>query len=275
VPLKPFLEVKENVTLTLLFFLPPFDTPTWYYRLAWQRKRNTDGFLLTWFMFVFLQRVAFIISYLKMQVNLRGKNRSHFLIAIINPATSEGERTDETTRFPFLLPTDPSSFFRPQDHRHCCVSYRAVYPKLCMFSHPLLVWNIVGGFCMSASFMFNNCLIIVSSCAFYGYWWFSQCVVFFMFKKPRILVWFLVFGLDLCVVVDYVYVHPLCLVCYACMQNICLLLCFGFLVSMFSSITYANGILITERSLRDGFSVRSFIMWYIFFEIIEQTTYLN
>jgi len=65
------------------------------------------------------------------------------------------------------------------------------------------------------------------------------------------------------------------LVRYVCMQNIGLLLCFGFLVSMFSFITYANGILITERSLRDGFSVRSFIMWYIFFEIIEQTTYLN
>jgi len=96
-----------------------------------------------------------------------------------------------------------------------------------------------------------------------------------MFKKPRILMCFLVVGLDLYVVVDYVYVYPLCLVCYACMQNIGLLLCFGFSVSMFSSITYANDILITERSLRDGFSVRSFIMWYIFFEIIEQTTYLN
>jgi len=121
----------------------------------------------------------------------------------------------------------------------------------------------------------RSCLIIISSCAFYGYWWFSQCVVFFMFKKPRILMCFLVVGLDLYVVVDYVYVYPLCLVCYACMQNIGLLLCFGFSVSMFSSITYANDILITERSLRDGFSVRSFIMWYIFFEIIEQTTYLN
>jgi len=64
---------------------------------------------------------------------------SHSLIALINPASYEGERTDETTRFLFLLPTDPPSFFRPQDHRHCGVSYRAVYPKLCMFSHPLLV----------------------------------------------------------------------------------------------------------------------------------------
>jgi len=129
----------ENDSLTLLFLLPSFDTPTWQCRPAWQRKRNTDGFLITWFMFVFLQRVAFVISYLKMQDNLRGKNISHSLIALINPASSEGERTDETIRFPFLLPTDPPSFFRPQDHRHCGVSYRVVYPKLCMFSHPLLV----------------------------------------------------------------------------------------------------------------------------------------
>jgi len=119
--------------------------------------------------------------------------------------------------------------------------------------------------------MFNNRFVV---CFLWLLVVLSMCC-FFMFKKPRILVWFLVAGLDLCVVVDYVYVHPLCLVCYACMQNIGLLLWFGYLVSMFSSITYANGILITEISLRDGFSVRSFIMWYIFFEIIEQTTYLT
>jgi len=129
----------ENVTLTLVFLLPPFDTPTWHCHPAWQRKRKPTSFLLTWFMFVFLQRVAFVISHLKMQDNLRGKSRSHFLIALINPASSEGERTDETTRFAFLLPTDSPSFFRPQDHCHCGVSYRVVYPKLCMFSHPLLV----------------------------------------------------------------------------------------------------------------------------------------
>jgi len=51
--------VKENDSLTLFFLLPPFDTPTWQCRSAWQRKRNTDGFLITWFMFVILQRVAF------------------------------------------------------------------------------------------------------------------------------------------------------------------------------------------------------------------------
>jgi len=50
---------------------------------------------------------------------------------------------------------------------------------------------------------------------------------------------------------------------YAYMQKNGLLLCFGFLVSMFSSFTYANGILLTERSLRGGFSVPSFILWYI------------
>ena len=82
--------------MTLLFLLPPFDTPTWHCRPAWQRKRNTDGFLLTWFMFVFLQRVAFVISHLKMQDHLRGKSRSHFLIALINPVTlKEREQTKQ------------------------------------------------------------------------------------------------------------------------------------------------------------------------------------
>jgi len=105
--------------LTLLFLLPPFDTPTWHCHPAWQRKRNTDGFLITWFMFVILQRVDFVISHLKVQDNLRGKSRSHFLIALINPACSGGERTEETrsrfasfckihipsARFAFLFPT--------------------------------------------------------------------------------------------------------------------------------------------------------------------------
>ena len=212
-------------------------------------------------MFVFLQRVAFVISHLKMQDNLRGKSKSHSLIALINPASSEGERTDETTRFPFLLPTDSPSFFRPK------TTVIVVFPTvLCTLN---CVCSLIRCWYETLLVVFvwvlRSCLIIISSCAFYAYWWFSQCVVFFMFKKPRILVCFLVVGLDLCVVVDYVYVHPLCFVCYACIQNIGLLLCFGFLVSMFSSITYANDILITERSLRDGFSVRSFIMWYIFF----------
>ena len=105
---------KENVTLTLVFLLPPFDTLTWHCRPAWQRKRKPTSFLLTWFMFAFLQRVAFVISHLKMQDNLRGKSRSHFLIALINPASSEGERT-----FAFVFPaTRPPSLwcFLP-----CCV----------------------------------------------------------------------------------------------------------------------------------------------------------
>jgi len=59
-----------------------------------------------------------------------------------------------------------------------------------VFSHPLLVRNIVGGFCMSASFMFNNrffvCflwLLVWMCCVFYveesyigvlfGYWFAS------------------------------------------------------------------------------------------------------
>jgi len=117
---------NENVTLTLVFLLPPFDTPTWHCRPAWQRKRKPTSFLLTWFMFVFLQRVAFVISHLKMQDNLRGKSRSHFLIALINPASSEGERTDETARFSFLLPTDSPSFFKirvPFAHRRSFTVY--------------------------------------------------------------------------------------------------------------------------------------------------------
>jgi len=105
----------ENVTLTLVFLLPPFDTPTWHCRPAWQRKRKPTSFLLTWFMFVFLQRVAFVISHLKMQDNLSGKSISHFLIALINPASSEGERTDETARFPFLCP----QCFHPS-HKSVC-----------------------------------------------------------------------------------------------------------------------------------------------------------
>jgi len=32
--------------------------------------------------------------------------------------------------------------------------------------------------------VFRSCLIIVSSCAFYGYWWFSQCDVFLCSRNP-------------------------------------------------------------------------------------------
>jgi len=55
---------------------------------------------------------------------------------------------------------------------------------------------------------------------------------------------------------------------YACMRKNDLLLCSGFLVSMFSSFTYANGILLTERSLLGGFSVPSFILWYIYSKVL-------
>jgi len=55
----------------------------------------------------------------------------------------------------------------------------------------------------------RSCLIIVSSCAFYGYW--CECVVFFMLKN-NILVCFLVVGLHLRLVVEVVYVHYLCFV---------------------------------------------------------------
>jgi len=76
---------------------------------AWQRKRNQDAFLLTWFMFVFLQRMSFVICHLKNAGQFEKQSRSHFLIALINPACSEGERTEETARFAFLLP-DSRSF---------------------------------------------------------------------------------------------------------------------------------------------------------------------
>jgi len=118
-----------------------------------------------------------------MQDNLRGKSGSHFLIALINPASSEGERTDETVRFTFLLPTDSPSFFRPHDHHHWGVSYRAVYPKLCMFSHPLLVRNIVGGFCMSASFMFNNRFVV---CFLWLLVVLSMCCLFYVQETQNI-----------------------------------------------------------------------------------------
>jgi len=57
---------------------------------------------------------------------------------------------------------------------------------------------------------------------------------------------------------------------YACMRKNGLLLCSGFLVSMFSSFTDGNGILLTERSLRGGFSVPSFILWYIYSKLLNK-----
>ena len=76
---------KENVTLTLVFLLLPFDTSTWQCCLAWQWKRKHEWFWLTWFIFVFLQRMFFVICYLEMQGNLRGKNRSHFSLHSLPP----------------------------------------------------------------------------------------------------------------------------------------------------------------------------------------------
>jgi len=138
-----------------------------------------------------------------------------------------------------------------------------MYPKLCMFSHPLLVWNIVGGFCMSVSFMFNNCffvrflwLLVLMCCLFYveesyigvlfGCWFGSvpRC-------RSRLCAFFILGG-------------------YACMQKNGLLLCSGFLVSMFSSFTYANDILLTESSLRGGFSIPNFILWYIYSKLLNK-----
>jgi len=63
----------------------------------------------------------------KIQGNLRGKSRSHFLIALINPACSEGQKTEETTRFTFLLP--PSrSFSTVAFLFHCRLCFPAANP---------------------------------------------------------------------------------------------------------------------------------------------------
>jgi len=141
----------------------------------------------------------------KMQGNLRGKNRSHFLIALINPVCSEGERTEETTRFTFLLP--PSrSFSTVAFLFHYCLRFPTANPPShwCSLSRCWYETLLVG-----FVWVLHSCLIIVSSCAFHGYW--CECVVFFMLKN-HILVCFLVIRLHLCLVVEVVYVHYLCLV---------------------------------------------------------------
>ena len=45
---------------------------------------------------------------------------------------------------------------------------------------------------------------------------------------------------------------------------------FWALVSMFSSFTDGNDILLTERTLRGGFSVPSFILWYIYSKLLNK-----
>ena len=116
---------------------------------------------------------------------------------------------------------------------------------------------------MSVSFMFNNCffvrflwLLVLMCCLFYveesyigvlfGCWFGSvpRC-------RSRLCAFFILGG-------------------YACMQKNGLLLCSGFLVSMFSSFTYANDILLTESSLRGGFSIPNFILWYIYSKLLNK-----
>ena len=134
-----------------------------------------------------------------------------FRIALITPACSEGERTEETARFAFLLP--PScSFSTVAFVFHCHLHFPAANPPShwsslirCWYETLLVVFVWV----------LRSCLIIVSSCAFYGYR--CECVVFFMLKN-HILVCFLVVGLHLCLVVEVVYVHYLCLV----VMHVCL-----------------------------------------------------
>ena len=162
-------------------------------------------------------RVFFVICLLKMQGNLRGKNRSdsslHSLPRVCwRRENREKQQDSRRSTVAFVV--------RPSIHRRCGVSYFAVYPKLCMFSHPLLVWNIV---CVLLLVVFVwvlcSCLIIVSLCAFYGYW--GECVVFFMLKN-HILVCFLVVGLDRWLVVEVIYVHSLCMVVmHVCEKMVC------------------------------------------------------
>jgi len=91
----------------------------------------------------------------KMQDNLRGKNKSHFLIALINSACSEGERTEETTRFAFLL----------QDSRSFC-KIRLPFARLAFllptvealpFALVVLTLNPKGFWC-------ETCLLCVDVC---------------------------------------------------------------------------------------------------------------
>ena len=186
----------ENVTLTLVFLLLLFDTPTWQCCLAWQWKRKREWFWLTWFIFVFLQRVFLSFAIWKCRAIWEGKTDlishcTHYPRLVWR----RENRGNNKIRVPFAT---VALIFRPPIYRHVGVSYFAVYPKL-------LVWNMLVVFV----WVLRSCLIIVSSCAFYGYW--CECVVFFMLKN-NILVCFLVVGLHLRLVVEVVYVHYLCFV---------------------------------------------------------------
>jgi len=123
------LSNMENDTLTLIFLLLPFDTPTWQCCLAWQRKRKPSCFLLTWFMFVFLQRVFFVICHLKMQGNLRGKSRFHFALHSLPPlALKEREQRKQQDSRSFYT---VAFVFRPPIHRHVGVLSSVVGMKHC------------------------------------------------------------------------------------------------------------------------------------------------
>ena len=212
-----------------------------------KERENKIVFCLRGSCLSFCKGCLFPFAIWKMQGYLRGKSRSHFLIALINPACSKGERTEETARFAFLLP--PSrSFSTVAFLFHCRLrfplspSFSGRQSTITLeFSHPLLVWNIVGGFCMSVSFMFNNRFFV---CFLWLPVW--MCCLFYI-EESYIGV---LFGCWFASV-------PRCrsrlcalfmLGVYACMQKNGLLLCSGFLVSMFFSFTDGNNILITERS---------------------------
>jgi len=63
----------ENVTLTLHFLLPLFDTPTWHV-LSYVAVKEKKQLFLAYVVYLCLfARVIFVICLLKMQGNLRGK----------------------------------------------------------------------------------------------------------------------------------------------------------------------------------------------------------
>jgi len=89
------------------FFLLPFDTPTWQCCLAWQWKRKREWFWLTGLSLSFCKGCFLSFAIWKCRAIWEGKadlisHCTHYL------ACSEGERTEETTRFAFLLPPSRS-----------------------------------------------------------------------------------------------------------------------------------------------------------------------
>jgi len=183
--------------------LTPFDTPMCQIGLTWQWERKLSLFWLTWWCFVVLQGAILPFENWKESINLKGKwNLSPIsFIAPVNRRRENREKKKAIRRSTVAFIVRPSIRAPPS------LSYFVVYAKLCMFSHPLLVWNLVFVFIFQISFVsvflllvfayvFCSCLKMVSWCAF---WLLVSMCSLFMFKN-HILVCILVGGLHLCFV---------------------------------------------------------------------------